>query len=313
MICGMPDAVSNLSLIVPADAHRTFLRVAGEDAIQLLDGLITQDVAGMPDAHASFGMFLTAKARIMSPALVYRATQDEVLLELPYIHRDAILTHLRRYRLRARVELDAVEAGRVLVAGPKTADTRGAGWFVSNELHVPGAQKSHDVQAFVGSLEECEAMFTTLANGVRPADAAFAFTTARLELGIPGFAEFVEDYMPAEVGADEVAVSFTKGCYLGQEPVARLHWRGHANRTLRQLDLHDIPSADTHAPIELAPAEGASRTAGIVTSWTPHPRGTVRALGIVRRDVPRGAELRSIDGAITITVRDDAPVPHASR
>jgi aminomethyltransferase len=89
--------------------------------------------------------------------------------------------------------------------------------------------------------------------------------------------------LPAEAGLTERAVSFTKGCYPGQEPIARLHYRGHANRSLRVLTL---PAA-AEPEDELA-HEG--KVVGRVTSVAPTGDGAV-ALAYVRREVPADAEL----------------------
>jgi folate-binding Fe-S cluster repair protein YgfZ len=85
--------------------------------------------------------------------------------------------------------------------------------------------------------------------------------------------------LPAEAGLDETHISFTKGCYPGQEPIARLHYRGHPNRRLRVLEVESASPGD-----EILLGEKA---VGRVTSAVPG-----RALGYVRREVPDDAELR---------------------
>ena len=114
---------------------------------------------------------------------------------------------------------------------------------------------------------------------------------ARIEAGIPRFGrEFGPDTMPAEAGLIERAVSFTKGCYPGQEPIARLHYRGHANRGLRVLELEtaELPAYD-------AEIHHGDRAVGRVTSAVPDG-DTVLALGYVRREVEDDAALE-IGGA----------------
>jgi aminomethyltransferase len=99
--------------------------------------------------------------------------------------------------------------------------------------------------------------------------------------------ELDERVLPAEAGLDERAISFTKGCYPGQEPIARLHFRGHPNRTLRVLALdgdgeHRFEAELTHD----------GKAVGRVTSTAPDPEHGVVALAYVRREVPSDAELR---------------------
>jgi folate-binding Fe-S cluster repair protein YgfZ len=109
--------------------------------------------------------------------------------------------------------------------------------------------------------------------------------------------------MPAEAGLVERAVSFTKGCYVGQEPVARLHYRGHANRGLRALLLDaQVPPAGAAVVLE-------EREVGRVTSATDSPSlGRPVALAIMRREVDDGArvQVRWDDGESAAQV---APLP----
>jgi aminomethyltransferase len=92
--------------------------------------------------------------------------------------------------------------------------------------------------------------------------------------------------MPAEAGLEERAISFTKGCYPGQEPVARLHYRGHPNRGLRVLALEGAELPDYDAELTLD-----GKVVGRVTSAAPDPEHGVIALAFVRREVPADAEL----------------------
>jgi folate-binding protein YgfZ len=111
------------------------------------------------------------------------------------------------------------------------------------------------------------------------ADAA-ELEALRIEAATPAWGkELDETILPAEAGLDDTHISFTKGCYPGQEPVARLHYRGHPNRRLRRLEVVDAKPGD-----EIFLGEKA---VGRVTSAVPG-----KALGYVRREVPDDAELR---------------------
>ena len=110
----------------------------------------------------------------------------------------------------------------------------------------------------------------------------------RILAGTPRFGrEIDERVLPAEAGLTERAISFTKGCYPGQEPVARLHYRGHANRALRvfELDGDEVPGYD-------ADVLHAGKAVGRVTSAARRPVGGVVALAYIRVEVPEEAELR---------------------
>ncbi len=96
--------------------------------------------------------------------------------------------------------------------------------------------------------------------------------------------EIDDRVLPAEAGLDATHVSFSKGCYPGQEPVARLHFRGHPNRGLRVVELDEVPEHD-------APLLHDRREVGRVTSAARRGDGTVVALAYVRTEVPDDAPL----------------------
>ena len=113
--------------------------------------------------------------------------------------------------------------------------------------------------------------------------------TLRIERGLPRFGiDFDGANLPAEAGVVERAISFTKGCYIGQEPVVRLAHRGHANRELRRLQLAESPELP-------ATLEEDGREVGRLTSSAGLPEGGAAALGYVRRAVADGAELVALD------------------
>jgi folate-binding protein YgfZ len=135
--------------------------------------------------------------------------------------------------------------------------------------------------------------FATDWPGVREAiDAGLAPTLSeeevelrRIESAVPRWEREIDDrILPAEAGLDQTHVSFSKGCYPGQEPVARLHFRGHPNRTLRVLELEELPERD-------APLVHDGREVGRVTSAARREDGTVVALAYVRTEVPDDAPL----------------------
>jgi folate-binding protein YgfZ len=107
----------------------------------------------------------------------------------------------------------------------------------------------------------------------------------RIEAGTPRFGREIDDrVLPAEAGLDERAISFTKGCYPGQEPVARQHYRGKVNRRLRVLEVEGAPEPET-------PVLHGEKAVGRITSSVPG-----LALGYVRVEVPGDAEL-TVGGA----------------
>ena len=119
---------------------------------------------------------------------------------------------------------------------------------------------------------------------LEPTVSAEELELLRIRAGTPAWGKEIDDrVLPAEAGLTERAVSFTKGCYPGQEPIARLHYRGHANRGLRVLELTELPAPDTELVYE-------GKAVGRITSAARDGDGAV-ALAYVRREVPQGAEL----------------------
>lgn len=288
---------------VPGAGTTPFIRISGDDAVTFLDGIITQDIAAIPIGSSMFGLFLTNKAKIIAPALVFRAGEHDMLLEVPAPQIDDLMPHLRRYRLRARAEIEVVERGCVSLVGSPPERATSDGWFAT-----PQYGGAHD-RTLIGDPADVDAIVKHL---VSAHDTGIADTSAleaiRIERGTPSLADFMVDAMPAEVGGDDCAVSFTKGCYLGQEPVARLHWRGRAQRTLRRVVVvTDAPEELPDLPWQLAPYGDATRSAGHISSWAKHPDGRILALGSIRQDIPADAVVQIADIAARIRTIDASP------
>lgn len=305
------------------------IEVHGPDAASFLDGLCTQAVGRIEQSAGELGLFLDGKAHIISPAVVWRRAdaswRDErrgdefdaahrFLLEIPAGERDALVGHLKRYRLRSKVSIAPSELGIVRVAGRRAAEVDLAGVAEARELEL--LQSAHGAHGFeralVGTAERVgAAVREDLAHEPGLADPE-AWEAVRIDAGVAGLFDLVPGRMPAEVGGMRVAVSLDAGCYLGQEPVVRLHYRGRANRTLRAAEVLEpiepvVPEeveagspteeAASH-PLELLPADDpAARTAGQLTTWASHPDGRVVALAVVRRAIDPGAELVLARGA----------------
>jgi folate-binding protein YgfZ len=232
---------------------RAFVRVAGPDAEDLLQRLLSNDVEALAAGDACDALLLTPKARVLALVRVHRRGHDDFLLSTDPETGDALRTHLVRARLRSRCEIASEDHAAWLVLGGAE--------LVDEE--PPGEE----------------------------VDAA-AWERFRIEAGIPAWGTEVDDrVLPAEAGLTDTHVSFTKGCYPGQEPVARLHYRGHPNRTLRRLDLEasKTPLRDSELALE-------GKVVGRLTSAVSRGDGTLAALGFVRTEVPADAILTLLDG-----------------
>jgi folate-binding protein YgfZ len=243
-----------------AKLDRGYVEVAGPDAADFLERMLSNEVASMevgPDARPA--LLLTPKGRIIAPLRVVREKSDAFLLLTDAAElAEPVADNLRRARFASKCEINVLPwDGFVHFDG-------GLG---------PGATPNHDFGV--------EAFETWGPRGVlqAPVPAAEELEPLRIEAGTPAWGKEIDgSVLPAEAGLDRTHISFTKGCYPGQEPVARLHHRGHPNRRLRLLH---IEATEPGAEIRWN-----EKVVGRVTSAV---RG--RALAYVRTEVPDDAVL----------------------
>jgi folate-binding protein YgfZ len=231
---------------------RAYVRVAGPGAEDYLQRMLSNDVTKGEVVDA---LLLTPKSRLIAPLRVWRrAPGDFLLLTEPELG-EVVRAQLLRSRFAAKCEIELEEHTSVLVFGEAEG--------VPGEL--PGTVEVLDAAVKV-TVDEGE------------------LERIRIEAGVPAWGRELDDaILPAEAGLDDTHISFTKGCYPGQEPIARLHHRGHVNRRLRVLE------AEAAQPGAEVVWEG--KAVGRVTSAVPG-----LALGYVRVEVPDDAEL-NVDGA----------------
>jgi len=235
---------------------RSFVRVAGPGAEEYLDRMLSNDVAALGPGESCQALLLTAKARVIAPLVVLRRRHDDFLLLTEPELGERVRGELLRSRFAAKAEIEPEEHTSHVVFGGEGIPTTDYG--------EPAA----------------EVLDAELASTVSPDE----LELLRIRAGTPAWGKEIDDrVLPAEAGLTERAVSFTKGCYPGQEPIARLHYRGHANRGLRVLSLAELPAPETELSYE-------GKSVGRITSAAPTGDGAV-ALAYVRREVPEDAEL----------------------
>lgn len=218
--------------------------------------MVSNDVAALGPGEACEALLLTAKARVIAPLVVLRRRHDDFLLLTEPELGERVRAELVRSRFAAKVEIEPEEHTAHVVFGGDGIPTRHYG--------EPAAE--------------------VLDAGLEPTVGPEELELLRICAGTPAWGKEIDDrVLPAEAGLTERAVSFTKGCYPGQEPIARLHYRGHANRGLRVLSFADAPDPEDELAYE-------GKVVGRVTSVAPTDDGAV-ALAYVRREVPEGAEL----------------------
>jgi folate-binding protein YgfZ len=234
------------------------VRVAGPDAADYLQRMVSNDVEVLAAGEACPALLLTAKARVIAPVVVWRrGEQDFLVLTEPELG-EVVRALLTRMRLRAQCEIELEEHASVLVFGEPAAE--------GIATDFPGAVEIVDSE-LVPTIDGAE------------------LERRRIEAGVPRWGrEIDERILPAEAGLDATHVDFGKGCYPGQEPVARLHYRGHPNRGLRVLELVELPDYDAELVHD-------GKAVGRVTSAVTRDDGSVVALAYVRTEVPADAQL----------------------
>jgi tRNA-modifying protein YgfZ len=251
-----------------ARRRREYVGVRGSDAEDYLQRMVSNDVAALAPGETCEALLLTPKARVIAPLVVVRRGADDFLLLTEPGLGERLAEELLRFRFAAKAEIAVEEHENVvcLAAGSP-----------AGAIAVPTAD--YGMPAF------------ELVDASPPPDAeelsAAELEVLRIRAGTPRWGKEVDDrVLPAEAGLVERAVSLTKGCYPGQEPIARLQYRGHANRGLRVLvlDAEAVPEPET----EIRHGE---KVVGRVTS-AARDNGRVLALGYVRVEVPADAVLQ---------------------
>lgn len=218
--------------------------------------MVSNDVEALQVGDACPALLLTAKARVIAPLVVWRRGEEDFLLLTEPELGEPVRALLVRMRLRAKCEIELEEHTSALVFGGDGIAT-----------DFPGAYEVLDDASLAATLDAEE------------------FERRRIEARVPRWGrEIDERVLPAEAGLEMTHVSFSKGCYPGQEPIARLHYRGKANRALRVLELADVPAYDAELTHE-------GKVVGRVTSAARRPDGSVVALAYVRIEVPDDAAL----------------------
>lgn len=291
-------------------SHRGRLQLFGERAGEMVAGLVTNDVTGLAPGQGCYAAALTAKGKIIADVRVF-VEEGSVLTDAPPRAADAWATMVKKYvnpRLAPHAEV--------------TATLRDIGVFGVNARHVmsaitgvpspaltalaPYAHVTVDldgVRAIVASvpdlgMEGFELILPTEAfpalweraveAGATPAGLE-AWEIARVEAGRPEWGIEIDDStIPQEANFDELhAISYTKGCYVGQETVARVHFRGHVNKHLRGVRTEGTEPVPRGATLH----DDAGTQLGDVRSAVRSPMLGGIGLGMVRRDVEPGSAL----------------------
>ena len=295
--------------IVVDRSHRGRMRFAGPKAADVLTGLVTNDVAALAVGQGQYAVALSPKGKIVSDMRVLRTETDFITDASPrsregwnaivrkyvnprlskYTDESDALREIGVYGVQARHVVEhatGIGASALGIMPPYThvsITKDGAAMIVvrSPELGLEG----FDLFVPASSYERVWA--AVVSARATPAGYA-AWDIARVEAGRPEFGVDMDDTtIPQEANLDAFdAVSYTKGCYTGQETVARVHFRGHVNRTLRGLKL-----TGALPPSRASLFDATGKAVGDLTSGVASPRLGAIGLGMVRREVETGATL----------------------
>ena len=293
---GSEDVLIDLS-------DRAKLRLTGADRIRFLNGQVSNDMRQASTGASVYTCVMTIKGKMCADAFVH-AGEDDLLVDTEPGLREALAARLERYIIADDVQLEDVSDDLHLFHLLPVASTGGAGGNLPRLGDLPGdpvdAGKMRVVQSIrYGRMGIDLLVPATLADDYRAVLAKdFRFLNPseteflRVAAGVPRWgAELGEDTMPAEAGLEARAVSYNKGCYIGQEVVSRVKSVGHVNWQLRGL--RPVSGGALEPGMVLRDStRPEGREVGSITSVSPpvgtfsrddSPSSTVLALGYTRR------------------------------
>jgi tRNA-modifying protein YgfZ len=288
-------------------SNRGKLMLSGGDAVEYLQSQLTNDVEALGSGEGQYTALLDRKGHMQADMRLLRPLPEELWLDTEPEALETVRRHLEMYKIGREVTIVDVTGERAIFSliGPRSVEIAAtavlpehacrAASIGGTECLAVGTGDGVDLIAKRADAEPLRAAL--LAAGTIEVGPA-AVEIMRIEAGRPRFgAEMSSETMPAEAGIVERAVSFTKGCYIGQEPVARLHYKGRPNRHLRGLEL----SAPAPSGAGLKLGEKAVGTIG--SACVSPARGPI-GLAIVRREAEPGAELAVGEDGVTARVVD---------
>jgi tRNA-modifying protein YgfZ len=243
---------------------RGFVGVTGPEAAPYLQRMLSNDVEAIAPGESCEALLLSAKARVVAPMTVFRRGMDDYLLLTEPELAETLRAALQRGRFAANVAIELEDHESVLVLGRESPP----GAVANREYGVAAYELVDDEPPAWGEIDEHE------------------LERMRIRAATPRFGREIDDrVLPAEAGLDGTAIDFEKGCYPGQEPVARQHYRGRVLRGLRVLEIEgeDLPEYDEELTHE-------GKVVGRLTSVVAEG-DHVLGLGYVRVEVPHDAHL----------------------
>jgi folate-binding protein YgfZ len=287
-------------------SERGKLALSGAGAVEFLNGQVTNELATLHAGEGRYAAFLTPKGKMLGDLRILavgsdrQAAPSELLLDTERVALQALFDMIRRYKVGYEVELHkrTLERGLISLIGPESVAVVGSaagasGLEPAEDEHANATVEIDGIACLaartdVGVDLVCDASDTEpliealRARGASPVSEQAA-ECLRVERGRPRYGIDLDDtVIPQEAGLNERAVSFTKGCYVGQETVARLFYKGRPNRHLRGLRLASPAASGEQLLL-------GERVLGSVASSVDSPGLGPIALALVRREAEPGA------------------------
>ncbi|MFP5387750.1 MAG: YgfZ/GcvT domain-containing protein [Thermoleophilia bacterium] len=288
-------------------SERGKLLVTGSEAAEYLQGQLTNDIEALEPGEGCYAALLDRKGHMQADMRVLMVSEEKVWLDIEPEGLAAARRHLEMYKVGRDADVHDAGAERAIVSlvGPRSAELAGSSALLEHfheettiegiECPAVGTRLGIDL---IPRAEDRERLIAALNEAGAPAVDLAAAEIVRIEGGVPRFGSEMDAVtMPAEAGIVERAVNFEKGCYIGQETVARLHYKGKPNRHLRGLRLS--APAGPGATLSLS-----DREVGMLGSSCVSPALGPIGLAIVRREAGPGAELLVGEDGVTARVVD---------
>jgi folate-binding protein YgfZ len=288
-------------------SDRGKLLITGSEAAEYLQGQLTNDIEALEAGEGCYAALLDRKGHMQADMRVLAVSGEKIWIDTEPEGTAAAKRHLQMYKIGRDADVHDARDERAIVSliGPRSAELAGSSPLPEHgheEIAVDGIECPAVGTALgidlIPNVADRERLIAALAAAGAPAVSSDAVEILRIESGTPRFgSEMDTATMPAEAGIVASAVNFEKGCYIGQETVARLHYKGKPNRHLRGLRLSG--PAEPGATLSLGEKE-VGRLGGSCVSPAHGPIG----LAIVRREAEPGAELRLGEDGVTARVVD---------
>jgi folate-binding protein YgfZ len=285
------------------------IRVTGEDRARLLHAMTTQDVQSLTPGQGCYAFFLNAQGRILGDVNIF-CREDSILLDTEPESRQKLYDHIDRYIIADDVTLEDVtgEMATIAIEGPQAA-------AVLERLGAPVPEADYATRSWSGSIvarvsstgaggyfvfmlptKKGELIAALAAAGIAegtPDDARMV----RIEHGKPRYGEEITERYLVQETAQLTAVSFSKGCYLGQEIVERVRSRAQIHRVLRRLTIDSAEPPPAGTKLKSGDADAAEIASAV---YSP-ALGKVAALAYVRTQFAEpGTEMRLGDARVVV-------------